>query len=246
MEACMIRLDKYLADMGIGTRSEVKRLIRQGQVAVDDTVCRSPEQKVEPGKQEVKLDGQPLAYQKFYYYMFHKPAGVVTAREDARDKTVMEVLREQGLSCPAFAELSPAGRLDKDTEGLLLITNDGMLAHNLLAPGRHVEKEYECLLARSFGDEQKTLLEQGVDIGEKRLTAPAFVRILEDRKIRLTITEGKFHQVKRMLHAVGNEVVSLKRVRMGNLVLDEQLPKGSYRRLTQEEVRRLKIVGGRL
>ncbi|MCI8898111.1 MAG: pseudouridine synthase, partial [Lachnospiraceae bacterium] len=131
-------------------------------------------------------------------------------------------------------------RLDKDTEGLLLITNDGPLAHALLSPGRHVDKEYECHLAHTFDAHQRELLEQGVDIGEKKKCRPAVVRILAEKKISLTITEGRFHQVKRMLHTVGNEVVYLKRIRMDRLQLEDSLEKGAYRRLTDEEVESLR------
>lgn len=169
------------------------------------------------------------------YYLLHKPAGVVSATQDKRDRTVLDLLAGEGRS-----DLFPVGRLDKDTEGLLLITNDGPLAHALLSPGRHVDKEYECHLAHTFDAHQRELLEQGVDIGEKKKCRPAVVRILAEKKITLTITEGRFHQVKRMLHAVGNEVVYLKRIRMDRLQLEDSLEKGAYRRLTDEEVESLR------
>ena len=234
----MIRLDKYLADMGIGTRSEVKRLIRQGQVKVDGVVCRLPEQKLEQESAEVLCGGKPIVYQKFYYYMFHKPAGVVTAKEDTKEKTVMDVLREQGLSCPAFAERSPAGRLDKDTEGLLLITNDGELIHRLLAPGRHVEKIYYARVRGEMTETDKNAFATGIVCSD--FTAlPAELELLRveggESEILLHLEEGKFHQVKRMVQAVGKEVLYLKRLSMGALRLDDALQPGEWRELTKEE-----------
>ena len=167
--------------------------------------------------------------------MLHKPAGVVSATHDNHEQTAIDLLGQFKRD-----DLFPVGRLDKDTEGLLMITNDGALAHELLSPAKHVEKEYECHLTTPLNDGQKMKLEQGVDIGEKALTKPAVVRILDEKRITLTITEGKYHQVKRMLHAVGNEVIYLKRLRMGTLTLDETLPKGSFRRLTEEETENLR------
>lgn len=225
-----MRLDKFLCDCNLGTRSQIKKDIKAGQVTVCGSVVRKPEQQILENTDEITYRGQRCAYEKFVYYMLHKPAGVVSATEDRRERTVLDLLGDDRGD-----DLFPVGRLDKDTEGLLLITNDGALAHELLSPAKHVEKEYECHLAKAIDEEQKLQLEQGVDIGEKDLTKPATVHILEDKKITLTITEGKFHQVKRMLHAVDNEVVYLKRIRMGSLVLDEKLPRGSCRRLTAEE-----------
>ncbi len=225
-----MRLDKFLCDCNLGTRSRIKKDINAGLVTVGGNVVRKPEQQVFEETDEITYKGQRCVYERFVYYMLHKPAGVVSATGDKRDRTVLDLLgdeRREGLF--------PVGRLDKDTEGLLLITNDGALAHELLSPVKHVEKEYECHLAQPVSEAQVRQLEQGVDIGEKDLTRPAAVQILEDKKITLTITEGKFHQVKRMLHAVGNEVTYLKRIRMGSLALDSQLPKGRYRRLTEEE-----------
>lgn len=231
----MMRLDKFLCDMNLGTRSQIKKNIKAGHVMINDVMVLRPEYPVNEELDRILYKGQPCLYEKYVYYLLHKPAGVVSATEDKHDRTVLDLLGDGRQK-----DLFPVGRLDKDTEGLLLITNDGMLAHNLLAPGKHVEKEYECHLASPFDEGQKALLEHGVDIGEKRLTLPAVVRILEEKKITLTITEGKFHQVKRMLHAVGNEVIYLKRIRMGTITLGEELQEGNYRRLTKEEVESLK------
>lgn len=230
----MMRLDKFLCDRDLGTRSQIKKDIKAGMVQVNDVRALRPEQQIEEEKDLIRYKGQRCIYEKYVYYLLNKPAGVVSATEDKRDRTVLDLLGKDRRK-----DLFPVGRLDKDTEGLLLITNDGILAHDLLAPGKHVEKEYECHLAFCFDDGQKAALEQGVDIGDKKLACPALVRVLGDRKITLTITEGRFHQVKRMLYAVGNEVTYLKRIRMGGVLLDEGLPKGGYRRLTKEEVESL-------
>lgn len=230
-----MRLDKFLCDCGLGTRNRIKKDIQSGLVTVNDVKVLKPEQHIDENEDCVCYKGQPCVYEKYVYYMLHKPAGVVSATEDKHENTVLDLLRDDKIQ-----GLFPVGRLDKDTEGLLLITNDGALAHELLSPAKHVEKEYECHLMHPFDDMQKTQLEQGVDIGEKSLTKPAVVMMLDEKKITLTITEGKFHQIKRMLHAVGNEVIYLKRIRMGTLTLDEKLPKGNYRRLTEDETERLR------
>ena len=230
-----MRLDKFLCDCNLGTRSQIKKDIKAGLVIINNVKALKPEQHIDEYTDRICYKGQLCAYEKFVYYMLHKPAGVVSATEDNHEKTVIDLMGQHKRD-----DLFPVGRLDKDTEGLLLITNDGALAHELLSPAKHVEKEYECHLANPFNDRQKTQLEQGVDIGEKNLTKPAVVHILEEKRITLTITEGKFHQVKRMLHVVGNEVVYLKRLRMGTLTLDQELPKGSYRRLTEEETENLR------
>lgn len=230
-----MRLDRYLCELNLGTRSQVKRDIKAGLVSVNDRTILRPEEQIRTDTDCICYKGQPCIYEEYVYYLLHKPAGVVSATRDRQDRTVLDLIGDTTRK-----DLFPVGRLDKDTEGLLLLTNDGALAHDLLAPGRHVEKEYECHLAHSFDERQRQLLEQEMEIGEKKPVRPAVVQVLEDKKITLTITEGKFHQVKRMLHAAGNEVVYLKRIRMGSLVLDDALPRGSFRRLTEEEVESLK------
>lgn len=230
-----MRLDKYLCDLQYGTRSSIKKDIKNGLVSVNNTIVRKNDRQVDEKQDEVRYCGKLCNYRKYVYYILYKPAGTVSATEDRQEKTVVSLLKDTGR-----ADLFPVGRLDKDTEGLLLLTNDGPLAHELLSPGRHVAKTYECTLAEAITEEQKRMLEQGVDIGEKRLTLPAGVNILEEKKIALTITEGKYHQVKRMLKAVGNQVLYLKRIRMGALSLDPKLKPGEYRELTEEEVEMLK------
>lgn len=232
-----MRLDKYLSDMKYGTRSSLKKDIKNGLVSVNGVIVRQSEHQVQEGLDEICYRNVPCVYEKYVYYMLYKPAGVISATEDKKEKTVVSLLKDTGRT-----DLFPVGRLDKDTEGLLLLTNDGALSHALLAPGRHVEKAYECVLADPLTQDQKYALEQGVDIGEKRKTLPAKVAILAEQKIMLTITEGKFHQVKRMLQAVGNRVMHLKRIRMGNLILDGNLNIGEYRKLTKEEIIALQTI----
>lgn len=236
-DVLMIRLDKYLADMGIGTRQEVKKHIRQGKVTVDGAVVRSPEYKVDEDS-TVCCDGSRIRYEAFEYYMLNKPAGVVSATEDHGGKTVIDLIggkRRKGLF--------PVGRLDKDTEGLLLITNDGALAHRLLSPRKHVDKVYYVRVKGEVTEEDVRAMAEGIDIGNsasEEWTKPAVLDIISSGRksaVRLTIQEGKYHQVKRMFLARGKEVTYLKRERMGALVLDESLQPGEYRRLTEEELR---------
>ena len=231
----MIRLDKFLCEMEIGTRSQVKDIVKKGMVSVDGEVIKKADYKFDETAAKVCVNGKELSYQKFYYYMLNKPQGVVSATTDNHDKTVLDLLKD----APG-KDLFPVGRLDKDTEGLLLITNDGELSHNLLSPKKHVDKTYLVETKEFVTEEMILKLEQGVDIGEEKLTLPAKVSQLEDKKIELTITEGKFHQVKRMLKAVENEVVYLKRLSMGSLKLDKKLPLGEYRSLTEGEILGLK------
>lgn len=232
-----IRLDKFLADMGFGTRSQVRQQIAGGNVTVNGLPARRPELKVDTDKDRVLFCGTEAAYAQYEYYMLNKPAGVVSATEDKKERTVLDLLQERKRK-----DLFPVGRLDKDTEGLLLITNNGDLAHRLLAPGRHVDKVYYAEIDGKVTREDAELFRAGVDIGDKKKTMPAFLEILSsaDRsEILLTIREGRFHQVKRMFHAVGKEVLFLRRIQMGPLKLDEKLRPGEYRRLTKEEVEKL-------
>lgn len=233
--AKLVRLDKFLCDMELGTRSEVKGFLKKGFVTVDGVVQKSPDLKINPDTQKVAFQGNVLDYQEFYYYMLHKPAGVITATEDNMHETVMSLLGED-----ARKDLFPVGRLDKDTEGLLLITNDGELSHALLSPRKHAPKTYFIEIPRKLDLGQIEALEQGLDIGDDKKTLPAKVEVLDDTHIHLTICEGRYHQVKRMLQAVDSEVLYLKRVTFGALTLDESLEKGSYRSLTEEEITALK------
>lgn len=231
-----MRLDKYLAEMGVGTRQEVKKQIRQGKAAVNGTVVKAADTKIDETCDEVTICGQNISYVSYEYYMLNKPAGVVSATEDRRDTTVIDLIKEKKRK-----DLFPVGRLDKDTEGLLLITNDGDLAHRLLAPKKHVDKVYYAKIDGMVTEEDVKRFAEGIDIGAEKeeMTRPAKLDIMksaEESEIRLTIHEGKFHQVKRMFLAVGKEVTYLKRERMGTLCLDENLKPGEYRLLTEEEI----------
>ncbi|MCI7595287.1 MAG: rRNA pseudouridine synthase [Lachnospiraceae bacterium] len=227
----MIRLDKFLCTMEAGSRSQVKEFIKKGQVTVNGQVCRQPDAKIREECDRVVCQGRELFYEPFVYYMLNKPAGVVSATKDKREKTVLDLLE----AVPGKG-IFPVGRLDKDTEGLLLLTNDGRLSHELLSPVKHVPKTYQVETALPITQDMKAILERGVDIGDARPTQPALVQLKEACKMELTITEGRFHQVKRMLKAVGNEVIYLKRLSMGTLCLDRKLAPGEYRRLTHDEV----------
>ena len=225
-----MRLDKYLAEMGAGTRKEVRKMIRDGRVSINGQKENDPGRKVMEGE-EVRADGAPVVYEKYVYYMLHKPAGVISATEDAREQTVLDLIDEKKRK-----GLFPVGRLDRDTEGLLLITNDGELAHRLLSPKRHVDKVYFARLDGPVGEEEKKRFAQGLKVDDTLTALPAELEILDGKnEVRVTVREGKYHQVKRMFQAVGREVLYLKRLSMGPLVLDEQLPAGAYRRLTAEE-----------
>lgn len=234
-----MRLDKYLSEMNVAPRSVLKQMIRKGQVLVNGTPVKKPETKVEPGKDVILAEGVEIPYYELEYWILHKPGGVVTATRDNREKTVMDLLPQIRRS-----DLSPVGRLDKDTEGLLLITNDGVLSHRLLSPKKHVDKTYYADIDGEVTAETAEHFLQGVDIGDETLTAPAQLEILESgpvSRIRITITEGRYHQIKRMFEAEGMTVTYLKRLSMGPLVLDEALPIGECRHLTEEEI--LKITG---
>lgn len=232
----MIRLDKFLADMDIGTRSEVKKYIKKGLITINGEIVKTPEIKIQDFDKVTYL-GVEVKYKKYVYYMLNKPAGVVSATEDKRDKTVLDLLK--GV---ATKDVFPVGRLDKDTEGLLLLTNDGALAHNLLSPKKHVDKTYYAKINGIVDQSDIEIFLDGIDIGEKNLTLPSELHILTSSDIsdvEVTIHEGKFHQIKRMFHAVGKEVIYLKRLQMGSLILDNELPLGGFRKLTDEEIRSL-------
>lgn len=236
-----VRLDKFLADAGAGTRSEVKKRIQKGQVQVNGVVVKSPDQKVCADTDVVLLAGEVVGtLPEFEYYLLHKPAGCVSATEDVREKTVMEYVPSNRKG------LFPVGRLDKDTEGLLLITNDGQLAHDLLSPRKHVEKTYFARVQGIVTEDDAEQMKKGVDIGDEKPTLPAILQILavnpqeEESEILLTICEGRFHQVKRMMEAVGNTVTYLKRISMGPLVLPKDLEIGQYRPLTEKELNDVK------
>lgn len=231
-----MRLDKYLAQAGMGTRSEVKKYIRSGRVEIDGETAKRPEEQVDK-ENRVVLDGKPVYYEKFEYYMLHKPAGVVSATTDDRYTTVVELITE-----PHARDIFPVGRLDKDTEGLLILTNDGALAHELLSPRKHVSKTYFVRVEGKVTKEDKELFAQGMDIGDEKPVKPArlfdekFFPEMGQTEVKIQITEGRYHQIKRMFAKIHKPVCYLKRLSMGNLCLDETLEKGAFRKLTQQEI----------
>ena len=225
-----MRLDKYLAEMGAGTRKEIGKAVRAGRVTVNGQTAKNAAMQV-AAEDEVSLDGTPVVYEEYVYYMLHKPSGVISATEDARERTVLDLIEDRQRK-----GLFPVGRLDRDTEGLLLITNDGGLAHRLLSPKNHVDKVYYARLDGPVGEAERALFAEGLKVDDLLTALPADLEILTPAtEVRVTIREGKFHQVKRMFEAVGRRVLYLKRLSMGPLCLDESLPKGGYRRLTPEE-----------
>jgi 16S rRNA pseudouridine516 synthase len=225
-----MRLDKFLSNQGIASRSQVKEYIRKSRVIVNEQVVKASDQQIDESKDRIYFDGELIVYQKNIYIMMNKPQGVVSATMDNVHKTAFDLLQIANKK-----ELFIVGRLDLDTEGLLLITNDGELSHNLLSPKRHVTKTYQVKLERPITKEQVHKLEAGLDIGEDKLTLPASVQLISENEIFLSIVEGKFHQVKRMLQAVDNQVIFLRRVAIAGLKLDETLKAGEYRELTKDE-----------
>ena len=233
-----MRLDKYLADMGVGTRSQVKEKIRKGLIQVNGQVVRTPEQKVNPQADQVSLDGKPIGYVELEYYMLNKPQGVVSAATDRHYTTVVDLIDTKSRK-----DLYPVGRLDIDTEGLLLITNDGDLTHRLLSPKKHVDKTYYVETDLPIPTDAGERFAAGVTLEDNTLTMPAKWELLTKNSGRLTIQEGKFHQVKRMFAALGVTVTFLKRLTMGPLQLDPALETGAVRQLTKEELQQLKELG---
>lgn len=237
-----IRLDKFLADMSVGTRSQVKALISRGKVKVDGKTVKDSSVKLDKEKSIVEADGKQIGYCIYEYYMLNKPAGVVSATEDKNERTVLELITSK-----VRKDLFPVGRLDKDTEGLLIITNDGELSHRLLSPKNHVDKTYYVETDIYIDENMAALLENGIDIGDDKPAMKAEVKVekkdFSDVKKNIsfiTVREGRFHQVKRMYQAAGAAVTYLKRVSMGSLKLDESLKPGEYRPLTYKEIQLLK------
>lgn len=230
-----MRLDKLLSNMGYGSRKEVKQLLKQKAVTVDGTPVKDAAMHVDPEKQDISVYDERVIYTEFIYLMMNKPPGVISATEDAREATVIDLLEPIHQHFEPF----PVGRLDKDTEGLLLLTNDGTLTHNLLSPKKHVPKVYYAEIDGVVTEADAEAFARGVTLDDGYVTKPGELVILksaEQSEIELTIQEGKFHQVKRMFEAVGKRVTYLKRLSMGSLQLDESLELGEYRELTPEEL----------
>jgi len=229
-----MRLDKYLADCGIGTRKEIKKLIKDGAVTVSSLEKPQPDSKIDENSDKVFVMGEEIIYKKFVYLMLNKPQDVVSATWDAKLETVIDLVPEEYLHYDLF----PVGRLDIDTEGLLIITNDGVLSHRLLSPKKHVPKTYYAEVLGEVTEDDIKAFESGVTLDDGYKTKPAELKILnsgEYSEIELTITEGKFHQVKRMFESVGKKVEYLKRIKMNELELDEELELGEMRELSDEE-----------
>lgn len=236
-----IRLDKYLADMKFGTRSSVKELIKGKQITVNDIIITKPETKIDIERDIISVSGNVIGYSRYEYYMLNKPSGVVSATTDNHDKTVVELINDSSRK-----DLFPVGRLDKDTEGLLLITNDGELSHQLLSPKKHVDKTYIAEVAGVISRQHVDMFKSGLKVDNEFTAKPAELNVLDyDKstdisKVKITIYEGKFHQIKRMFEAIGSRVLYLKRISMGSLILDESLNPGEYRKLSSDEINNLK------
>lgn len=233
------RLDKILSHMGIGSRSEIRKMARQGNITVNGIVVKDSGKHIVPQEDVVQVDGQVVNYVKHVYWMMNKPKGYISATEDRRQGTVIDLLDPRDARFSPF----PIGRLDKDTTGLLLLSNDGELAHRLLSPRNHVDKVYEALIDGNVDSSDVEAMREGVTLEDGYVTMPAKLVILEaglQSKVELTIQEGKFHQVKRMFMALGKKVLALKRIQMGSLRLDESLSPGAYRPLTEEEIAAIK------
>ena len=226
----MERLDKILAHTGFGTRKDVKKIIRKGLVSVNGEIIKKDDFKVDEINDEIYIDNMEVNYSKFTYIMLNKPSGYLSATCDEMHATIFELINDPSTG------MFPVGRLDIDTVGLLLVTNNGRLAHELLSPKKHVDKKYFVKITNKLSDEHIKLLESGITINDDELCLGAKVEIIDDNSLYLTIREGKFHQVKKMMFACESEVTFLQRVVMGPLVLDESLQLGEYRYLTEDEV----------
>ncbi|EMQ3805789.1 rRNA pseudouridine synthase [Listeria monocytogenes] len=227
-----MRLDKLLSHTGFGSRKEVKPLLKSGAVVVNGTIQKDSKTQVNPDKDQITVHGTPVVYQEFVYFMLHKPQNVVSATEDNVSETVIDLLAQEDTLTDPF----PVGRLDKDTEGLLIITNDGTLAHNLLSPKKHIDKTYYAKIDGNVTAADVEAFAAGIELDDGYTCKPASLEIITPNEINVTIQEGKFHQVKRMFAARGKTVSYLKRISMGNLQLDESLELGEYRPLTEAEL----------
>lgn len=234
-----MRIDKLLSNMGFGSRKEVKKLLKSGAVKIEGESVSTGKEHVDPDSQMVTVHGEAVEYKEFIYLMMNKPPGVISATEDLEQETVVDLLEMEDAIFNPF----PVGRLDKDTVGLLILTNDGKLSHQLLSPKKHVPKTYFARVAGEVTEEDIRAFSEGVTLDDGYQTMPAQLNILaagEESRIELTIMEGKFHQVKRMFEAVGKKVTYLMRIQMGKLTLDETLKQGEYRELTEDEINLLK------
>lgn len=235
-----MRLDKLLGNMGFGTRKEIKQFAKEGLIKLDGKVVKDTSQHVDITEQQIEFNGEIVEYRQYIYLLMNKPQGVISATEDLRERTVLDLLDDKYINFEPF----PVGRLDKDTEGLLVLTNDGKMAHELLSPRKHVPKKYFAEIEGKVTSDDVERFREGLTLDDGYETLPAELKILsagEFSEIEVTIHEGKFHQVKRMFLAVGKKVKFLKRIQMGNLTLDPELLPGQYRELSAEELIRIKM-----
>lgn len=232
----MMRLDRFLGENGFGTRQECKKMIRNGRVKVNNCIAKESDIRINEENDVITVDNVLIEYEKFHYLMLNKPKDYVCSAHELGQESILSLIHET-YALDSF----PIGRLDKDTVGLLILTNDGQLSHMLLAPSKHVEKEYEVQLREELREETIEAFACGIDIGDDKPTLPAqLVQGATSKEALVTLHEGRFHQIKRMFEACNNEVIGLKRIRMKNIVLDENLEPGSYRKLSEEEIRGLK------
>ncbi|BGE82134.1 16S rRNA uridine-516 pseudouridylate synthase [Staphylococcus petrasii] len=228
-----MRLDKFLANMGVGTRTEVKQLLKKGNIEVNQKVEKSPKTQINPEQDEISVNGEQIEYIDHIYIMLNKPKGYISATHDDSAQTVIDLIPEY-----QHLDIFPVGRLDKDTEGLLLITNDGQFNHNLMSPTKHVSKTYEVVSKFPIKESDILAFEKGIELSDGPVKPAQLVKVNETIS-HVTIYEGKYHQVKRMFHAIENEVLELKRLKIANLAIDGNLQSGEYRLLTDEEIQLL-------
>lgn len=230
-----MRIDKFLANMGVGTRNEVKQLLKKGFVTVNDQIIKSPKVHIEPNEDSILVHGEIIEYIEHVYIMLNKPKGYVSATEDQQSQTVIDLIPEY-----QHLNIFPVGRLDKDTEGLLLITNDGDFNHELMSPNKHVSKKYEVISEHPITEDDIKAFKEGITLSDSKVK-PAILTYIDDQTSHVTIYEGKYHQVKRMFHSIQNEVIHLKRIKIADLELDSNLESGNYRLLTENDFHKLNL-----
>jgi pseudouridylate synthase len=235
MDVMIVRVDKILSELGFGSRQEIKKYVKAGKIRINDNIVKKPEEKLNSEKDKLYFEGKEVEVEEFETFILYKPAGYVCATKDNVHKTVMELIDSKRKN------VVPVGRLDLDTEGILILTNDGSLNHRLVSPSSHVDKTYYAVFEGKLDENAVEMTKNGLDIGEGEVSKPAKLEIISDNEILLTIHEGKFHQVKRMVKALGGEVTYLKRVAFGGLRLDDlKLNKGESRKITEIEMEMLK------
>ena len=236
----MERIDKVLSNLGYGSRKEIKAIVKKGMVSIDGSIIKDSSMQIDPEKAEIVVNGERIEYKKYIYLMMNKPPGVISATYDKYDETVCDILIPEDAVFNPF----PVGRLDKDTVGLLLLTNDGELNHRLISPKWHVDKVYYARIDKEVNEKDVKAFEKGITLDDGYKCMPAKLEVIsskdDESEVQVTVQEGKYHQVKRMFEARGKSVVYLKRISFGGLDLDKNLEEGEYRELTDEEISVLK------